>query len=29
MAFHELRLTPQTPGVAIYSFAFESCEAAT
>jgi thiol-disulfide isomerase/thioredoxin len=29
MAFHELRLTPQAPGVGIFSFAFESCEATT
>jgi thiol-disulfide isomerase/thioredoxin len=29
MAFHELRLTPQNSGVAVYSFAFESCEVAS
>jgi thiol-disulfide isomerase/thioredoxin len=27
MAFHELHLTPEIPGVSVYSFAFESCEA--
>ncbi len=27
MAFHELHLTPEVPGVSVYSFAFESCEA--
>lgn len=26
MAFHDLRLTPETAGLGIYSFAFESCE---
>jgi thiol-disulfide isomerase/thioredoxin len=26
MAFHNLRLTPQTAGLGVYSFAFESCE---
>jgi thiol-disulfide isomerase/thioredoxin len=29
MAYHELRLTPEAPGVGIFSFAFESCEATT
>ncbi len=29
MAFHDLRLTPESSGVGVYSFDFESCEATT